>query len=477
MNDLVRHVEASIGARRLFARRERILVAVSGGVDSMALLHVLFDLAPAHDWQLTVAHFNHRLRGAAATRDAQLVRRVSARLKLRFIGGQGNVKAFAQQHGLSLEMGARHLRHGFLTATAVKSKVRTVALAHHADDQVELFFLRLLRGAGGEGLAGMKWQNPSPFAPQIRLARPLLDVPKKDLEEFARDRKIPFSVDATNACLDLQRNRVRHELIPLLTTQYQPALSRSIPRVMDLVGAEAEFAAETARRWLDHPDQSSFAKMPVAVQRQVVRHELLRLNVVPEFELVERLRLHDSQWFAVGSDVQVARDPDGRLRKRGLEATSFSGGRMTLRLSGPEREVCFGGVKIQWAVADSTGKARDWKLGRTEWFDADKVGDRICLRNWQPGDRFQPIGTGAPRKLQDLFTNLKVPRAERHQRVVASTQAGELFWVEGLRMAERFKLDENTSRTLKWRWQRLGDGVSSQLRFGRQNVKMPRGTK
>ena len=126
-----------------------------------------------------------------------------------------------------------------------------VALAHHADDQVELFFLRLLRGAGGEGLAGMKWRSPSPVDGKITLVRPLLDATKAELREFARENKIRFREDATNARLDLPRNRVRNELLPLLRRRYQPALTRTILRLMEIVGAEAEVVGEMARQWLD----------------------------------------------------------------------------------------------------------------------------------------------------------------------------------------------------------------------------------
>src|SRR5208337_2330462 len=150
----------------------------SGGVDSMVLLHALHRLAKQHGWQLTVAHFNHRLRGRASDADENLVRRTAAAMKLAVVAGRADVKAFARKSKLSIEMAARKLRHEFLAREARKRKIRIVALAHHADDQVELFFLRLLRGTGGEGLAGMKWRSPLSADPRLTLVRPLLDVTK-----------------------------------------------------------------------------------------------------------------------------------------------------------------------------------------------------------------------------------------------------------------------------------------------------------
>src|SRR5205814_10668984 len=139
--------------------------------------------------------------------DEQLVRRRAAELKLPVLVQRANVRAFASRHKVSLEMAARKLRHDFLARAALKYDMRSIALAHHLDDQVELFFLRLFRGSGVSGLSGMKWKSPSPANPVVTLVRPLLDCPKSALVEFAREKKIKFREDASNACLDIRRNR------------------------------------------------------------------------------------------------------------------------------------------------------------------------------------------------------------------------------------------------------------------------------
>ena len=240
----------NIRARQLFGPGQRILVAVSGGVDSMVLLHVLHELAAGHGWRLTVAHLNHQLRGRSSEADERLVRRTAQKLQLPLVAERAAVRELARSRGLSLEMAARKLRHDFLARTAKRRHIPVVALAHHADDQLELFFLRLLRGSGGEGLAGMKWRTPSPSDAGIELVRPLLDQPKAVLVEYAADHRIRYREDASNAVLDFQRNRIRHELLPLLRRKYQPALDKTISRVMDIVGAEAEFVGGEAEEWL-----------------------------------------------------------------------------------------------------------------------------------------------------------------------------------------------------------------------------------
>jgi tRNA(Ile)-lysidine synthase len=400
-------------------------------------------------------------------------------------------------------MAARELRHDFLARTARRQRLHSVALAHHADDQLELFFLRLLRGSGGEGLAGMKWRAPSPRGPGIELVRPLLDQPKARLVEYAAEQAIGYRDDATNALLDFQRNRIRHELLPLLRRKYQPALDKILLRVMDIVGADAEFAARTAREWLEGAGSPAegrnsksesgetalrrclpFDQLPLAVQRRCVQVQLVELGIVPDYKLVEQLRARADRAVDVqreqapgsagagragqnptlgaspgagGTPVRfyTVRDQSGWVHLQVAAPEEFSYALAEIELGDRAGEVEFEGARIWWQINSMGAPARPRAGRRHECFDADKVGLRVRLRHWQAGDRFQPIGMACPVKLQDFFTNQKVPRAWRRRLIVATTARGELFWVEGLRISERFKLTKHTIRGLQWRWKRL----------------------
>ncbi len=508
----------------------------------MVLLHVLHELAPRHGWQVTAAHFNHQLRGRSSAADERLVRRTAQQLKVPLVVGQADVRKFARTRKLSLEMAARKLRHEFLARTARRLRIPSVALAHHADDQLELFFLRLLRGSGGEGLAGMKWRSPSPSGLGIELVRPLLAQPKAVLVEYAAEHGIRYREDASNEVLDFQRNRIRHELLPLLRRKYQPALDRIIPRVMDIVGADAEFAAQAAREWLGRggspkaevrrPKETrsaksevrgardrgrgalAFEKLPLAVQRRCVQLQLVGQGIVPEFELVEQLRVKADRPVAIGGapaceaapkppvwegerprepklpgqsaeksglagtlalpglgantgicaggrrgrvpGVRYAvRDASGRVQLQAAGSSDFSASSTEVELEGRAGEVVFGGARIWWRIASKKVVGQPKAGVGGECFDADKVGSRVLLRHWRPGDRFHPIGMASPVKLQDFFTNQKVPRDQRRQLILGVTAKGEVFWVEGMRISERFKLTKRTIRGLQWRWKRL----------------------
>ncbi len=471
-----------------------MVVAVSGGLDSMVLLEVLARLAPKHKWQLAVAHLNHGLRGRSSDADERLVKRTAARLRLRFVSERADVAGRARQRGISVEMAGRELRHKFLSETAASLGFRTIALAHHADDQVELFLLRLLRGAGSEGLAGMKWRSASPHrvgtegtagaGKAIELIRPLLGITKKELAEYAREMRVRFREDATNAQLDFQRNRIRHELLPMLEAKYQPAVRKVILRQMEILGEEGEFILEEASRWLKRlrsaecgvrsarktslregpvfseakgGADAKFAGLPVAVQRRVLQIQAAEAGVGVSYELIEQLRREPGRMVSVGEGLAVSRSVDGTVSVRQVGHNGFNGRQLAVELQGIGGVLTFDGVEIAWrTLGGGNGTIRARKAAvNLEHFDADKVGEHVVLRHWRPGDRFQPIGMREAVKLQDLFTNEKVLRERRRELMVATTASGEIFWVEGVRLAERFKLDKRTRRRLKWEWKRL----------------------
>jgi len=466
VRNLRAHVEQSFRQRGLAPAGERLLVAVSGGLDSVVLLHVLRALVPRFDWQLGVAHFNHQLRGRSAAGDEQFVRRLAGAWALPFFAGRAAVRSLARTQKLSLEMAAREARHAFLAQTAAHFQAATVALAHHADDQVELFFLRLFRGAGGEGLGGMKWRSPSPARAGLTLIRPLLDVPREALLAYARQHRLTWREDVTNASRDIKRNRIRHELVPLVKAQYQPALARTVPRLMAIIRAEAEAVQAAAEDWRSRKPRPAFATLPVAVQRAVVQAQLLERGLAPDFNLIETLRLRPNHPASVDSRTTVTRKVSGCVQvtiqsaprpptRRLSTPASFRTEHQRLRLRGAGGEAEWGGVRFRWRLMQRRGDRRPPARPGVEWLDADAVGSEIELRHWRPGDRFQPIGLPAPAKLQDLLTNAGIPRERRRALVVAATAEGRLFWVEGLRLGEPGKLTSRTIRRLQWRWQRL----------------------
>ncbi len=475
VNHLLAQVEHTIYDHGLLLPGQTVLVAVSGGVDSMVLLHLFFALSAKHQWRVVVIHFNHQLRGEASDADETFVRQTAQALRLPFLAGRGNVRRVQQRKKISLEMAARWLRYRFFISAARKFKAHTVALAHHADDQIELFFLRLLRGSGGLGLAGMEWASQLPTHPKLQVVRPLLGLPKSTLQAYALQKKINFREDTSNTQLDIPRNRIRHELLPLLARNYQPALGKIIPRLMDIIGAEAGYVEAVARRWLEEKGRSAYTDLHVAVQRQVIQIQLVDAGIEPDFERIEQLRLSPRKPVMVAPDLVVLRDKAGMVSCHGISSVQdFNADRLRLPLIGARGKTALGGLQIHWrkkrlrlnANTAKRGLIFDPKpqilakghrqgAGQIEVFDADKIGNWITLRYWQPGDRFQPIGLSGPVKLQDFFINQKVPQILRRRLGLAEAANGGIFWVEGQRIAEGFKLDKRTKECLIWQWQRI----------------------
>ncbi len=467
MDRLIAAVERVVARHGLSKDGQRILVAVSGGLDSMVLLHVLHRLAPRRGWKLSTAHFNHNLRGKSSVADQRLVEQASSQLGCEFcLTGRGEVRRLAADKHLSIEMAARALRHDFLASVARTHGFQSVVLAHHADDQVELFFLRLFRGASPDGLAGMKWCGPSPADPQIKLIRPLLGVPRAELERFANEHAVPFREDASNRTRNYLRNRIRHELLPLIQQRFQPALAKTVPRVMELLGAESDYLDGLAEGWSPGPERGAWAQLDPALQRRVLVRQLIQLGVPPDYRLVEAIREQAGQAVEVSPGRRVVCDETGSLRLCRVPDTEFVLDEMVVDLAGRQGGVVFGGVTFRWTKMSGTAIPRSFRSSGSSagqgsnpfeevCFDADKVGSRIVLRHWRKGDRFQPIGMIQSVKLQDLFVNRKVPAPERRRRVVAANVLGSLFWVEGLRIGDPFKLDKATRLCLKWGWQRV----------------------
>ncbi len=426
----------------------------------MVLLHLLAEISHRKKWKLVVAHFNHQLRGRAGDLDEQLVRKTAATMKLPIIVESADVKSFADQAGLSVEMAARKLRHEFLARCARRKKIKTIALAHHADDQVELFFLRLLRGAGADGLRGMKWKSPSPADQRLWLVRPLLDATKRELEALAKRWGISFRQDATNFSSDFLRNRIRNELLPLLRKQYQPALSAAVLRAMEVVGAESELVREAAARVradLNRVDSSSdgFGRLPAAIQRRILQMGMVQEGVVPDFDMIESLRKFPRRFVSISPIISIARDEKGKIQLRKAAAKQFDANERRVKLAGRSGAANFDGRKFSWWINEIDGGAMLRPIAaspRREIFDADQVGEEIILRHWRAGDRFQPIGRKSSSKLQDLFMNARIARKRRHELVLAVAANGEIFWVEGLRISENFKITPRTRRKISWRW-------------------------
>ena len=466
MTDLLQRVEREIHERRLLKRGQKILVAVSGGPDSMALLQLLHALAPKHRWKIIVAHFNHRLRGRASDADEKLVRKTAARLKLPVVVEQRGREGIRQKIKTFRRDGRAETASRISRARGVKTKNQNnCAGASRGRPGGTVFSAaaarRGRRRPGGNEMA----LAVAGRCKTIALVRPLLDFPKANLLAFARENKIRFRDDATNFSTDFLRNRIRNELLPLLRKKYQPGLGKTVLRLMEIVGAESEFVGKVARNVVSgprlepvRPQAERYTKLPIAIQRRILQLQMAELGVAADFDLIETLRQSANRPVSVASNLLVSRNAAGAVDLRSRPPMEFNANELVVNLLCRAGKVDFEGGEFRWQF-DVQQRSRSrlavaaGKIGG-EFFDADKIGRKIILRHWRPGDRFQPIGLKSAAKLQDLFTNAKIARERRRNLIVAEVAGGEIFWIEGLRISENFKITPQTRRQLRWTWQR-----------------------
>jgi tRNA(Ile)-lysidine synthase len=277
-------------------KRNKLIVAVSGGADSVALLHLLLEAGRGN---LIVAHFNHRLRGKASDGDAAFVGKLAAKMGLPCETGAEDVRSLAVKRKCSVETAAREARYSFLAAVARKHRTRSVVLAHHADDQVETCLFQFLRGSGIAGIAGMKPRSKrSVEGVELELLRPLLALPKQELLTYLRERKIRFREDATNAVADASRNKIRLKILPLIEELLGPSFKESIVR--------------NARLLADEEDLLSSLTLPMAV------HETLSVKLLRGLHPALRRRVLHA-W----------------LKNRGITAPGFAEVELTASLLDP----------------------------------------------------------------------------------------------------------------------------------------------
>src|SRR5215471_13505282 len=302
---MVEKVHRYIRDQRLIVPGDRVIVAVSGGADSVALLRVLLELQHALGAVLAVAHFNHKIRGAEADADEQFVRDLAQQFELEFRSSSADAPTHSREHKISLETAARELRHRWFAQLIREAKADKIATAHTQDDQAETVLMRILRGTGTRGLAGI-----APRQAQKALIRPLLSITRQEVEEFLQHLGQSWRDDSSNKDLRHVRNRVRHVLMPLLQRDYNPAVRQTLADLAEVARAEEEYweqelvelkvrlvrsgkPSRSGRSNLQKSiwavDLSAFAGQPLALRRRLVRAMAEDLGATLEFKHIQEV--------------------------------------------------------------------------------------------------------------------------------------------------------------------------------------------
>ncbi|MDQ7820020.1 MAG: tRNA lysidine(34) synthetase TilS [Armatimonadota bacterium] len=457
--DLVDKVERTVQAHRLLDPGDGVVVAVSGGPDSVALLHALAELAPRWGWRLHVAHLNHRLRPEAGD-EAAFVREIATGLGLEATVEEADVRALAASEKRSLEDAGRRARYAFFARVAALAGYRRVATAHTRDDLVETMVMRLLQGAAWDEAGGIPIRRPlGPAA----VVRPLLECTRQEVVAFLRLRGIAWRDDPSNRDLRYLRNRIRWEVLPVFDRQF-PALREVLA---DLGHLTARVSA-----WLDDLAAEALAReaapvpggvrLPVAAfvrHAPPVRRRLLRLAVAQvtgtsaSMTRVEESGAYDVALGRPGRQATGA----GWVVRRAYEAVEVVApppppDSREYRLPVPGRVTAEAlGVEVRAEVVDREGVAHLETTPALAYLDAAAAGSELVVRPWRRGDRIVPLGLPGSRKVHDIYVDAKVPRWQRPRMPVVTDAAGRILWVVGHRVAEAARVTERSRQVVRLR--------------------------
>ena len=445
-------IRKTVDSFGMIAPGDVIVAGVSGGPDSMALLFALWDLRefyPGTD--VIVSHVNHGLRGAESDEDAEFVREAAQRLSFPFECVRVDTEGFRKKRGLSLEDAARELRYGFFNDVLTKHSAQKIATAHTLNDQAETVIMRLIRGSGSQGLAGIR-----PLVGNI--IRPLINVTKYEAMEYLQSKGEPWREDSTNSSDEFLRNRVRNELIPLLES-YNPAVEQVLSRVAAVCAAEADFiSAEAEKRFRGIArvvaggvlgDTEKLLREPPAIRFSVMRKSILAVK--GDLNSVSAKHL-----FSI-DEVLRSSEPSAEINLPG--GVVFHAGHGVFFFTREERFREFPQTEIKnhgthrisrdlEVAIELTDDASLWGAADVGHFAPEKVGFPVTLRSFSEGDRFVPLGMKGVKKLKDFFIDEKIPRFLRKKVPVFETRDG-IIWLGGLRMDNRFKADETKGPWLR----------------------------
>jgi len=480
-----------IRQHHLLLSNEKLVVAVSGGADSVCLLHILVGLQEKLKIKLHLAHLNHQLRGADSEADADYVSDLALKWGIPATIERRDVKGYQKQERLSLEEAAREVRYHFLTEVAGATGAKRVAVGHTRDDHIETILMHLIRGAGTRGMRGLQpyTEWPSKTGGLI-VIRPLLEVSHEDIEGYCRQHQLAPRLDASNLSLSPLRNRIRQQLLPLLQS-YNPGIAEALLRTGRIAGDDIDFLdRETARLWdkiarqegdVITLDRKGLDRLPPTLKRYLLRasaEKLLGSAKDIEMRHIEnmmaalgkpagkRLSLPGGLVFATGYDqYQLTTDMTGLSPFPRLE------GEVQLNIPGQTR---LPGWLVKATITEpSTIKGKPeganapsetitplplnkgkgiqgmglTKNDFTACLDLAKTGDKLTVRPRRRGERFQPLGLLQPKKLGEFMIDTKIPQAWRqHIPIVCSPE--QIVWVVGWRIDDRVKVSQTTKQVL-----------------------------
>jgi len=450
MHNFVHTIEQYIRQHGLLQPGDRVLAAVSGGVDSVVMLDILLSLRDRWGVVVAAAHFNHQLRGEESDADEAFVRRLCSERNLEFFVERADTRAVAAEQKKSIQTAARDVRYEFFSRVRLKHGFTKIATAHNADDNAETVLLNLVRGSGVRGLSGIPVLRSD-----LSVIRPLLGVSRDEIELYAKQQSLAFRTDSSNMHDHYARNFLRHAVIPLLKQHLNPNLTSTLSRTAGLFRDLDKFLVDTTTEALNRVVEHETAQ-ELTVKIDALQQLPTYLQEYGLLVAAQRFSQTDVDFSTVRSLLNLTVAETGSLYSLTKSVTVIRDrNRLVFRKNGAETPFCY---RIEpnksyqfdrfWFASSPTGAFEKIENGLIEFVDADRLGSNLFLRTWKEGDWFYPLGMEGKKKLSDFFVDAKIPLFEKHSIPVLESD-GSIVWVCGRRIDHRFRVRESTKHIMK----------------------------
>ncbi len=459
MTSFLKNIEQIL--KDLIEPGDKVLVGVSGGADSIALLHVLHWFSRIRNYSLVVVHINHMARGKDSDADADFVESVAEKLKLPFYLKKIDVGVERLQLKTSFQDAARIIRYQFFEETLEATGGNKIALGHSADDQVETILMNIVRGTGLKGLAGI---------PQVRgyIIRPFLEIHRKDLEVYLEEKHISFRDDSSNWDKKYLRNRIRHELIPQLET-YNPGVKKCLQEMSGIAREEDSLLSQMVRdifkqksHFLEGDEKNivwsidDFQSYPIALRQRLVREIFCRITgdmqAITAYHVQQIINLFNSpksgKALNIPREVTVTCSYDSVLFSKGIGGICENEPLVTSITVPGTTELLEGKIRIQTQILADKKNFSSFDSERQAFLDLGETGLIIKARFFRAGDRFCPLGMKGNKKLKSFFIDQKVPRNLRTQIPILTNANDDIIWVYGQRISHLYRVTDKTEKVL-----------------------------
>ncbi len=432
-------VKKYIEEHKLFARNNRILLAVSGGIDSMVMAAIFVESG----YKIGIAHCNFSLRGEEADKDEQLVERFAIKNKLPYYSVRFNTKEYAKAHSVSIQMAARKLRYDWFRRLCVEHSFQYIATAHNLDDKIETFFLNLTRGTGIKGLSGMPPKSND-------IIHPLLFASRKEIEEYAKVNGVAFREDATNATTYYARNRIRHNVVPEFCT-INPSFYNTMEENMQRIAQANRLVQQALNKLVQKACRQDNAMYVVAIE-QLLQYQPLSLFL---FELLSPFgftadTINDIEKALTEQAGKQFFSPTHQLVKNRDELLISP---ITIKeneeylIAEGTKEIALP-IELSFEAVCGTSVKSLKASNNVAYINADRLVYPLMLRKWKEGDSFVPFGMSGKKKLSDFFIDNKLSLIDKQQQWVLLS-GNDIVWIIGQRTDNRYRVDENTKTVLK----------------------------